>query len=132
MAKPLVQRVQFNATPETLYAIYMDPRKHAKAIGSEVRLVPKEGGRFSAFGMLEGRFLLLEKGKRIVQTWRGTHWKKHDPDSILILTFKKSPGGAELMLVHTQVPEHDYKGVQEGWPMYYWRPWKEYLANALG
>ena len=129
MAKNVIQRIQFNATPETLYAIYMDPRKHAKAIGSKVRLVPKEGGRFSAFGMLEGRFLLLEKGKRIVQTWRGMHWKKSDPDSILILTFKKTPGGAEIMLVHAQVPEHDYKGIQQGWPTHYWRPWKKYLAK---
>ena len=67
MAKNVTQKVKFKATPEELYHLYMDPKKHAKAIGSKVSLQPKVGGRFSAFGMLEGRFLLLEKGKKIVR-----------------------------------------------------------------
>jgi hypothetical protein len=27
------------------------------------------------------------------------------------------------------VPAYDQKGVREGWPKYYWRPWKKYLAK---
>ena len=130
MAKNVVQKIRFKATPEQLYQTYMDPKEHAKAIGSKVNLEPKVGGKFSAFGMLEGRFLLLEKGKKIVQTWRGDHWKKTDPDSILILNFNKIPGGGEIELIHAQVPDHDYKGVQQGWPKYYWGPWKKYLAAS--
>ncbi len=129
MAKNVIRRVKFKATPENLYQIYMDSKKHAKAIRSTVRLEPKVGGRFSAFGMLEGRFLLLEKGKKIVQTWRGKHWKKSDPDSILILNFKKVPGGTEIFLVHAGVPDHDYRDIQHGWLKYYWRPWRKYLEK---
>ena len=130
MAKNVIQKVKFRAKPGELYRIYMDPRKHAKAVGSKVRLQPRVGGRFSAFGMLEGRFLLLEKGRKIVQTWRGKHWKKSDPDSILILNFKKAPGGAEVALVHAEIPDHDYRGIQKGWPKHYWGPWKRFLARS--
>jgi len=26
------------------------------------------------------------------------------------------------------VPQYDQKGVTQGWPQYYWKPWKKYLA----
>jgi activator of HSP90 ATPase len=129
MAKTVVQKIKFKTTPDKLYQIYMDAKKHAAATGAKVSLEPVVGGKFSAFGMLKGRFLLLEKGKRIVQTWRGKHWKKTDPDSLLILNFKKVPGGGEIDMVHTHIPNHDFKGIQKGWPQHYWRPWKKYLEK---
>ena len=125
----VLQKVKFKVSPEELYDTYMDPKKHAKAIGSKVSLEPKVGGKFSAFGMLEGRFLSLEKGKRIVQTWRGDHWKKTDPDSVLILNFNVAPGGGEIDLIHVNIPDHDHKGVQNGWPQYYWNSWKKNLEK---
>ena len=129
MAKTVIQRVRFKATPAALYRLYMDPEQHGAAGGSAVQLDPKVGGRFVAFGMLKGRFLLLEPDRLIVQTWRSTSWKRSDPDSILMLTFTKAPGGAEISLVHVRIPDHDYRGVQHGWPTYYWGPWKQYLAR---
>jgi hypothetical protein len=65
----------------------------------------------------------------IVQSWRGTHFKASDPDSILILRFSKAPGGAQVDLTHVNVPEQDHAGVTKGWPKYYWEPWKKYLKG---
>jgi len=31
--------------------------------------------------------------------------------------------------VHVGVPAYDHKGVREGWPKYYWKPWKKYLLK---
>jgi activator of HSP90 ATPase len=62
-----------------------------------------------------------------VQSWRAKHWKK-DELSILTLRFSKAPGGTRLDLVHVGVPQHDQKGVRQGWPKYYGKPWKKYLA----
>ena len=64
----------------------------------------------------------------IVQSWRSAAWKKADTDSILILTFGKTPSGGRVDLVHVDVPEHDHKGVTQGWTKYYWEPWRTYLA----
>jgi hypothetical protein len=89
----------------------------------------KVGGTWSAFGgSIHGRNLLLTPCKLIVQSWRGP-WKAGDADSILVVTFTKVPGGAQVDLVHIGVPGHDYKGVSEGWPKYYWKLWREYLAK---
>jgi len=88
------------------------------------------GGAFTAFGgQILGRNLAIVPGKMIVQSWRASHWKKEDPDSVLVLRFSKAPGGGRIDLVHVNVPQYDHKGVTQGWPKYYWKPWKTYLAG---
>jgi hypothetical protein len=66
----------------------------------------------------------------IVQAWRGSHWQRTDLDSILILTFSKDAGGARISLVHANIPDHDYAGIQKGWPKHYWKPWRVYLKHV--
>ncbi len=78
---------------------------------------------------MSGRNLVIVPNRVIVQAWRAEHWPKSDPDSILILTFSKAPGGGQVDLVHVNVPGHDHQGVKLGWSQYYWRPWKKYLAR---
>jgi hypothetical protein len=43
------------------------------------------------------------------------------------MTFEKAAGGAIVKLVHVGVPQHDPKGVRNGWLKYYWKPWQKYL-----
>jgi hypothetical protein len=31
--------------------------------------------------------------------------------------------------VHVNVADHDFAGVSEGWEIYYWQPWREYLKK---
>jgi activator of HSP90 ATPase len=130
MMKAIQQSVEFRASPERLFEIYLDSKEHSQATGAPARLSRKPGGKFTAWGgQLAGKNLLIIPKRMIVQAWRATHWKSSDPDSILILTFSKSAGGGRVDLVHANVPEHDHKGVTRGWPEYYWQPWKEYLKR---
>ena len=129
MAKTVIQNIKFKARQDELYQMYMDPVKHSKIVDSEVSLASRVGGKFSAFDMIDGHFLLLEEGKRIVQTWRARNWEKKDEDSILIINFTSVRGGGEIDLVHAIIPDYDYQEVQKGWHNYYWLPWKKYLAN---
>jgi activator of HSP90 ATPase len=130
VTKPIVQSVIFKASPEELFEIYTDPKKHSAATGAKATVSGKAGGRFTAFdGMLAGRNLVVIPGRMIVQAWRATHWKDDDLDSILVLNFSKAPGGGRIDLVHVGVPAHDHKGVTKGWPKYYWKPWKKYLSE---
>ena len=130
MTKPIVQSVTFKASPEELFEIFTDSKKHSAATGGKASVSAKAGARFTAFeGMLLGRNLVVVPDRMIVQAWRATHWKDSDLDSILILTFSKTPGGGRIDLVHAGVPQHDHQGVTKGWPLYYWKPWKVYLSG---
>src|SRR5205814_6119675 len=91
MTKTIQQRVEFPVSPERLFEIYTDSKRHSAATGSPATVSKKVGGKFSAFGgMLSGRNLAVIPNQMIVQAWRGSHWKETDPDSILILKFSKT------------------------------------------
>lgn len=130
MTKAIQQSVRFRLGPRELFDLFLDSKKHSAATGAPARMSRKTGGTFTAWGgQLRGRNLLVVPGSIIVQAWRANHWKQSDEDSILVLRFSKAPGGGQIDLVHINVPAHDHRGVTQGWPKYYWRPWKKYLAG---
>ncbi len=130
MTEAIQQSVEFEASPATLFEMYVDSRKHSNATGAPAKVSRKAGAVFTAFdGALRGKNLLVVRNKMIVQAWRSSAFKKTDADSILVLTFSKTPSGTRVDLVHVNVPEQDHRGVTEGWTKYYWDPWRAYLAK---
>ncbi len=129
MTKTLEQTTFFkNTTPERLYEIYMSPKEHGKMIRAKVSIKNEEGMRFKAHdGWIIGKNLQLIPGKLIVQSWRGKDWRKNEMDSTLILKFCKVKGGAEISMVHANVPERYAKDIDQGWDQYYWKNMKEYV-----
>jgi uncharacterized protein YndB with AHSA1/START domain len=129
MTPTISQRVKFSASPETLFEMYMDSKKHAASTGAPAKLSRKVGGDWHAHGgAIGGKNLHIVPGKQIVQAWRAGFWKKNEL-SVLIMTFEKAQGCTIVEIVHVGVPQHDQKGVRNGWPKYYWKPWKKYLAG---
>ena len=130
MTKPIVQSVTFKASPEELFSIFTDSKKHSAATGAKASVSAKVGAKWTAFnGMILGRNLAVIPGRMIVQAWRASHWKDSDLDSVLILHFSPAPGGGRIELVHVGVPQHDHQDVTKGWPSYYWVRWKAYLQE---
>jgi len=130
MPKTLEQVIKFNAPPEKVYKLYMDPEKHAEVTGHAVSIGKQMGDKFKAFdGHIEGRMLHVVERKMIVQTWRGSEWKKKDQDSILMLTFQKVFGGTKLHLVHAGIPNGQLSLIKKGWDVFYWKAWKAYLKG---
>jgi len=129
MPRIVKQSVVLPARARELYTMYLNPRIHAAITGHKVEIGARAGTRFKAFeGALTGRILHTVPGRLIVQAWRSKLFHKGDPDSTLILRF--TPSGREgcIDLVHVNVPDHDYQGVNQGWRKYYWKPWRQYLA----
>jgi activator of HSP90 ATPase len=132
MVKTITQTVLFKSTtPEQLYGIYMDAKKHSAAIGNvPVKISSKVGASFSAHGKyISGKNLALVKNKMIVQLWRGSDWSKESLDSTFILQFEKKGKDAQLVMVHANIPERYVKGIKSGWNDFYWKPWKVYLSK---
>jgi activator of HSP90 ATPase len=128
MTPMIEQSVEFNVSPEELWELYMDSTRHSRATGQRASISRKTGGNFTAFdGALCGKNLVIVPRKMIVQAWRAKHWPKADLDSILVLRFSGTKTRGRVDLAHVKVPEHDHKGVTEGWHKYYWAPWREYL-----
>ena len=115
MAKTIPQTVQFKTKPGKLYQLYADSKLHSAATGGKASVGSKAGGNFSAHGgKLKGRILHLVKNKMIVQTWRSPDFKKTDADSVLTLIFEESRGGAQVRMIHANVPDNAVKDVAAG------------------
>lgn len=130
MPKTIQQSVTLPASATQLYRMYLDPRRHAAITGSPVRIAARPGSAFRAFnGALTGRILLTRPGRMIIQTWRSTGFGARDIDSTLILTFWPHGRSGRIELVHVNVADRDVRGVTQGWPKYYWKPWRAYLQR---
>jgi activator of HSP90 ATPase len=131
MSRPIQQSVTLSTVPRELFTTFLDSKKHTALTGAPAKIGKKAGAAFTAFGgQLSGRTLLVVPGRLIVQSWRSKGWKASDPHSILILEFTKTKAGARIDLVHVGVPQHDRRGVSNGWKKYYWAPWRRRLASG--
>ncbi|MCI0331685.1 MAG: SRPBCC domain-containing protein [Planctomycetes bacterium] len=133
MRNVIQQSIVLPAPSETLFENYLDPAAHAAITGWPVTIGPEPGAEFRAFDVqLSGRILAVVRPSLIVQSWRSTKFLADNLDSTLILAFVPESANAasgRIDLVHPDVPDHDFEDVTEGWPKYYWTPWREYLER---
>jgi activator of HSP90 ATPase len=131
MTKTITQKVVFkNSTPEQLYELYMDAKKHALVSGAPAKISAKGGAAFSAHGgYISGKIFEAIPGKSIVQSWRAKGWGKNELDSTFMLQFEKKGKDTVLNMVHANIPNAHVAGIKKGWNNHYWNLWKQHLAG---
>lgn len=124
MTGTVFERTFLPAPPEDLYDTYLDPDRHAAVIGARVRISAAPGAEFSAFdGHVRGRILHLDRDRLvIVQAWGSDQL---GPGHVVVLTFDAVPGGTEISLLHTGIPDDRLAHID--WEGRYWRPWRALL-----
>ena len=127
--KTIKHRVFFKASPENIYEMLMDSKKHSKFTGAKANISRKVGGKFSAFnGWIVGTNKELIKNQKIVQLWCGDDWpEEHFSEVKFILN--KSKYGTKLEFTHKKVPVQFYNDISKGWKEYYWKPMKNILEK---
>jgi activator of HSP90 ATPase len=129
--KTIKQKATFDATPDEVYQLIMDEKKHAAFTGTKVKMSTKVDGKFDVFnGYIKGYNIELMKGRKIVQAWYFAEegW----PDNyftICTFLFEEVDGKTKMTFVQTGVPEEHAESLKEGWKEYYWVPMKAYLKN---
>jgi activator of HSP90 ATPase len=127
----IVQTAVIDATPDEVYEAYTSPEKHSEFTGSPATGSPKVGARFTAWDdYISGKYLKLEKGKRVVHEWKTTEWPAGYPPSLVELTLKPKGRKTELTMVHSKVPAEQAEDYAEGWTDYYWEPLKKYFGTG--
>ncbi|MDA4125465.1 MAG: SRPBCC domain-containing protein [Thaumarchaeota archaeon] len=125
------QTVVIDAAPEVVYEAYVNPVKHSKFTGSPSKGTPRVGCKFTAWdGYITGKYVKLEKGKRIVHKWKTTEWPEGYPVSLVELTFKPKGKKTEMTMVHSKAPAEQAGDYAKGWMEWYWEPLKKYFAKS--
>ena len=119
----------FPATPEALYAAWLDPEQHSAMTGGVAETSAEDGASFTAWdGYIQGRNLELNPPSRIIQTWRTVEFTESDPDSLLEIRFEPVEEGTRLTIHHSELPAHGTI-YEQGWIDSYFVPMREYFQN---
>jgi activator of HSP90 ATPase len=128
--KMISQKIIIAASPEEAYDAYMDEKKHSEFTGSDAKIDPKVGGRFTAWdGYIKGKNIELVRGRKIVQEWATSEWPGDYPPSRLELSFSKVKTGTEIAMEHSGVPVDEADEIEQGWIDFYWEPLKTYFKK---
>jgi|SRR5271157_5374218 len=118
------------ATPEEIYEVWLDSKKHSAMTGSPAVVDPEIGGKFTAWeDYIEGTIADLEPNHRIVQKWRTTDFTDDLPDSDLEILLDEAPGGTKVTIVQSSLPEDQLAAYKLGWKDYYFEPMKAYFKK---
>jgi uncharacterized protein YndB with AHSA1/START domain len=120
------------ATPARVFAAWLDAAEHAAMTGSPATVEAAEvGGRFSAWdGYIDGSFVALEPGVRIVASWRSDDFPADALDSLLEVLLEPAPGGTRVTLRHGDLPEGQGPALLEGWDEFYFAPMERYFGKG--
>jgi activator of HSP90 ATPase len=119
-----------SASPEVVYDTWLDTDGHTAMTGSPADVSASLGAEFCAWdGYIQGRNLMLERGKRIVQSWRTSNFEETEEDSQIEVLFEPAPEGTRLTLRHTQLPPHGTR-YETGWVTHYFEPMQKYFGRS--
>ncbi len=117
------------ATPDKIFAAWLDSSEHSEMTGSPARVSSKVGGKFDAWdGYIHGTNLELEPSSRILQLWRTSEFEDTDRDSLLEIRFESAEFGTIIKIRHSGLPEHGMQ-YQQGWRDSYFSPMKVYFET---
>lgn len=123
----IILKTTLNAPARDIYKAWLSSEGHSKMTGGEATASNKVGGAFTAWdGYINGKNLVLEENKRIVQSWRTSQFLENETDSQIEVLLKEGDGATELTLVHSNVPESG-EHYRKGWDEHYFQPMKKYF-----
>lgn len=95
--------------------------------GGPAKMSDKVGFQFSLWGGdTYGKNIEVIANKKLVQEWFGGKW---DKPSIATFALSSKNDQTTIEFTHTDVPESEYKDIEQGWKDYYLGPLKDYLES---
>ena len=114
----------FQASPQDLWDLFVNPQKMQHFTQGKVMLDAKEGGFFQLYdGAITGCFTELKPYTEMHFAWRLRDWKEGHNSQVTI-NFVKSSGGTKFELTQTGVPSADATRTEQGWSEYYFKRWR--------
>jgi uncharacterized protein YndB with AHSA1/START domain len=131
MSKAIRLSARLPVKPEVVYRAWLSGRGHTAMTGGKATASARKGARYTAWGSyIKGRNLVLKPPGRIVQSWRGSTFKRGAPDSRLeVRIVPAGKGGAKLTLIHTKLPAGEAGHMRKGWRSHYLVPMKKYFTK---
>ena len=121
MCKTIKQKVKFRASPETVYRVLTDAKRHAALTGERATIARKIGGAFvTRGGNVRGIMVDLVPARRVVQAWRTREFPEGVYSMAAFELTRQKDGGTLLVLTHRGVPKELIPRIEADWRATYW------------
>jgi activator of HSP90 ATPase len=125
--KILKQEYVINAAPQKIWEALTNVDLIDKWGGGPAVMDDKVNTHFKLWdGEIFGKNIEAIPFKKLKQEWYGGKW---DKPSILTFSISEEHGKTKVTLVQEDVPDEEYKDVEEGWKIYYMNPLKELVEK---
>ena len=122
-----------SASPNRVYTVWLDERKHSAVTGGLAKIDSWVGGRHSwGDGDVEGHFVRLETGRRIVMTWRSSAFPRTTKSSVVEVRFEPVAGGTKVVISHELIPYGQSEHYRRGGRRHYLGPLKRCFSRPFG
>ena len=125
--KAIRQTYHIKASIEEVWKALTDTKYIDGWGGGPAKMSDKVGFQFSLWGGdIYGKNIEVIANKKLVQEWFGGKW---DGPSIATFVLSSKNDQTTIEFTHIDVPESEYKDIEQGWKDYYLGPLKEYLEK---
>lgn len=125
--KKITQKYVIKSPIQEVWKALVDPKYIEGWGGGPAKMSDKVGSNFSLWGGdIHGKNIEVVINKKLVQEWFSGKWSKPS-----VATFNLSSKNDETTIefTHENVPEEEFKDIEQGWCDYYLGPLKDYLEN---
>jgi activator of HSP90 ATPase len=127
----IFQITEVDATPARVYETWLDEQTHSAFTELSSRMEASVGGLCEMFdGEAKGRFLDLERNRRIVLAWRHREFPV-GIYSVVHIDLERTDKGTRINFNHIGVPEDSSGWLTEAWKKIYWNRLKNYLEESV-
>lgn len=128
--KSIKQTYYINASIGEVWGALTNPDKINRWGGGPAKMSGELGFEFSLWGGdVYGKNIEVVHGSKLVQEWFGGVW---DKPSIATFILSSKENETVINFTQTDVPDEEYKDIEQGWKDYYLGPIKDYLENKSG
>jgi uncharacterized protein YndB with AHSA1/START domain len=122
VAEPYRDSIFIDAEPDFVFDYFIKPEALVRWMGDRAVLDPRPGGEFTLHfddRCVEGRYVEIDRPRRIVLTWGRRGSKQMPPlSSTLEVTFAKEGDGTRVSIVHRGLPKSELHRHALGWKHY--------------
>lgn len=115
------------ASPEEIYLALTNPLTLQLWTGEKAEMSTEPGSEFSLWeGSISGKNLVFEENKMIVQQW---YFGDQPENSIVTIKLHPHEQGTSVELRHTNIPDHDFDGIVDGWNTVYFDALRDFYTE---
>ncbi len=133
MCKTIKQKVKIQASPDAVYEILTNSKRHSALTGKPAKLSLQVGGTFTTAGAnVSGVNVDLKPRVRIVQAWRRRDFPEGVFSMVSFVFLPTRSGGTDLVLTHRGVPKEMIPDIETFWREEYWHKMRIHFKGLSG